>query len=88
MPDELQPAFMTAVDEGKFKVIPNHLIPAKPVNKRGVVLLGDSLNMRHPLTGGILKDCGLPFKNCGHVVVAQIPRPASFIQSVHPKSVY
>ena len=32
MPDELQPAFMTAfaVDEGKFKVMPNHLIPAKP----------------------------------------------------------
>ena len=32
--------------------MPNHLFPAKPKLKRGAVMLGDSLNMRHPLTGG------------------------------------
>lgn len=32
--------------------MPNHYIPATPNLKEGAVLLGDSLNMRHPLTGG------------------------------------
>lgn len=52
MPAEIQPSFYAAVEEGKFKVMPNHLIPATPKLKQGAVLLGDSLNMRHPLTGG------------------------------------
>ncbi|HLP52394.1 MAG TPA: FAD-dependent monooxygenase [Chitinophagales bacterium] len=52
MPEEIRPSFLAAVEEGKFKVMPNHLIPAKPKIKKGAVLLGDSLNMRHPLTGG------------------------------------
>lgn len=52
MPEEIKPSFFAVVEEGKFKVMPNHLFPAKPKLKRGAVLLGDSLNMRHPLTGG------------------------------------
>ncbi|MFN8298109.1 MAG: FAD-dependent oxidoreductase [Chitinophagales bacterium] len=52
LPEELLPSFHAAVTEAKFKVMPNHLIPATPVFKHGAVLLGDSLNMRHPLTGG------------------------------------
>jgi squalene monooxygenase len=52
MPEEIKPSFLAAVEEGKFKVMPNHLFPAKPKLKQGAVLLGDSLNMRHPLTGG------------------------------------
>ena len=52
MPAEIQPSYYKAVKEGKFKVMPNHLIPAKPKLKSGAVLVGDSLNMRHPLTGG------------------------------------
>lgn len=32
--------------------MPNHYMPAKPVLREGAVLLGDALNMRHPLTGG------------------------------------
>lgn len=52
LPAAIQPSFYTAVAEGKFKVMPNHLMAAKPVVKNGGVLLGDSLNMRHPLTGG------------------------------------
>lgn len=52
LPTSVLPSFWNAVNEGKFKVMPNHLIPAKPVYKPGAVLLGDSLNMRHPLTGG------------------------------------
>ncbi len=52
LPQEIISSFNNAVDEGKFRFMPNHLIPAKPLRKPGVVLLGDSLNMRHPLTGG------------------------------------
>jgi len=52
MPPEIQPSYYDAITEGKFKVMPNHLIPANPNLKQGAVLVGDSLNMRHPLTGG------------------------------------
>lgn len=52
MPESIRPSYYRAVEEGKFKVMPNHLIPAKPNVKPGAVLVGDSLNMRHPLTGG------------------------------------
>lgn len=52
LPSSIQPSFYEAVQEGKFKVMPNHLMAARPVMKPGGVLLGDSLNMRHPLTGG------------------------------------
>ncbi len=52
LPVQILPSFMAAVAEGKFKVMPNHLIPARPFNKAGVAMIGDSLNMRHPLTGG------------------------------------
>lgn len=52
LPEEVKPAFINAYNEGKFKVMANQLMPAKPKKIKGVVLLGDSLNMRHPLTGG------------------------------------
>lgn len=52
LPASIQPSFIQAVQEGKFKVMPNHIMAARPVIKPGGVLLGDSLNMRHPLTGG------------------------------------
>ena len=52
IPQSARPAFVAAVEKGKFKTFPNHRLPASPVNKAGAVLLGDALNMRHPLTGG------------------------------------
>lgn len=52
LPEEILPSYMDAVDEGKFKVMPAQYVPAQPKLKKGAVLLGDSLNMRHPLTGG------------------------------------
>lgn len=52
IPESMRTAFIAAIEEGKFKVMPNHRLPAKPLLKNGGVLLGDSLNMRHPLTGG------------------------------------
>ncbi|NNC96013.1 MAG: hypothetical protein HKN92_10655 [Chitinophagales bacterium] len=52
MPSSLKDAFISAVEKGRLKVMPNHRLPAKPFKVGGAVLLGDSLNMRHPLTGG------------------------------------
>lgn len=49
---ELHAAFLDAVEEGDFKVMPNHYMPGKPFLGSGAVLLGDALTMRHPLTGG------------------------------------
>ena len=32
--------------------MPNSFLPPSPVEKPGVLCLGDAFNMRHPLTGG------------------------------------
>lgn len=52
IPASILPSFEAAVEEGKFKVMPNHRLPANPNHIKGSVILGDALNMRHPLTGG------------------------------------
>lgn len=52
LPQIIHHGFEDAVLSGDIKMMPNCYMPAKPVRKRGAVLLGDSLNMRHPLTGG------------------------------------
>ena len=52
IPASARKSFVAAVKEKNFKIFPNHRLPAKPIKKAGVVLLGDALNMRHPLTGG------------------------------------
>ncbi|MCK5191225.1 MAG: FAD-dependent monooxygenase, partial [Methylococcales bacterium] len=52
IPEGMKKDYEFAVNELNFKVMPNHYMAAKPVLKEGGVLLGDSLNMRHPITGG------------------------------------
>lgn len=52
IPASILPSYEKAIQEGKFKVMPNHRLPAKPNHIKGSVILGDALNMRHPLTGG------------------------------------
>lgn len=49
---EMLPAFDKAVAESKFKIMPNHYMPSKERLIDGVLVIGDALNMRHPLTGG------------------------------------
>jgi squalene monooxygenase len=48
----LHEAFLKALEEGDFKTMPNHYMPGMPVMREGAMLIGDALNMRHPLTGG------------------------------------
>ncbi|NOQ64712.1 MAG: NAD(P)-binding protein [Methyloprofundus sp.] len=52
LPPEFETSFANAMEDDDFKVMPNHYMAAKPVLKEGAVLLGDALNMRHPITGG------------------------------------
>ena len=52
VPKKLVPAFEKAIEKGEFQSMPNHRLSANPIRKKGVVMIGDTLNMRHPLTGG------------------------------------
>nr|AGQ45639.1 lycopene epoxidase [Solanum galapagense] len=52
VPPELRDAFLSAIDKGHIKTMPNRSMPAAPYPTPGALLLGDSFNMRHPLTGG------------------------------------
>ena len=72
LPPSILPSFIDAVGEGKFKTMPNHLIPAKPFTKAGVVMIGDSLNMRHPLTGGGMTAAFSDIQNLGERLVALV----------------
>ncbi|XP_075492780.1 squalene monooxygenase SE1-like isoform X2 [Primulina tabacum] len=52
VPSELHDAFISAVDKGNIKTMPNRSMPAAPYPAKGALLMGDAFNMRHPLTGG------------------------------------
>jgi squalene monooxygenase len=52
LPENMLPSFAAAVEKQNFQGMPNNVMHAKPAAVPGAVLLGDSLNMRHPLTGG------------------------------------
>lgn len=52
LPEGMQQPFVTALENDPLQVMPNHKMKAQARHKDGVALLGDILNMRHPLTGG------------------------------------
>ncbi|KAM6455338.1 squalene monooxygenase [Liasis olivaceus] len=52
LPEHIQEPFLIAVQNERMRVMPASFLPPSPVNKAGVLLLGDAYNMRHPLTGG------------------------------------
>ena len=52
LPESVQPAFLAALEEGKLRCMPNSFLPAAKNKTPGLLILGDALNMRHPLTGG------------------------------------
>lgn len=43
---------MSAIEKGNIRTMTNRSMPAAPSTTPGALLLGDSFNMRHPLTGG------------------------------------
>lgn len=53
LPPQIKPCFEQALADGKIpRSMPNSWLPPSTQNQRGLVLLGDAMNMRHPLTGG------------------------------------
>jgi squalene monooxygenase len=52
IPESMYHSLDKGIVNGKFKFMPNHYMTAIECKKTGVVMVGDSLNMRHPLTGG------------------------------------
>ena len=52
LPKCVQPSFERALDEGRLRSMPNSFLPPSTQQVPGMVLLGDAMNMRHPLTGG------------------------------------
>ena len=52
LPESLQGPFLNSLKQGRIRSMTNKLMPAEPVRHAGALLLGDSFNMRHPLTGG------------------------------------
>lgn len=52
LPAVSQKAFVEAVERERPKCMPNRAFPQSGLSVRHAVLVGDSNNMRHPLTGG------------------------------------
>ncbi|CAL8259877.1 unnamed protein product [Boreogadus saida] len=52
LPEHIKEPFMGALQNDRLRSMPASFLPPSPVNKPGVLLLGDAYNMRHPLTGG------------------------------------
>jgi hypothetical protein len=52
LPAELKEAFTTALESAQIRSMQNKQLAANPLHPPGALLLGDSFNMRHPLTGG------------------------------------
>jgi len=56
LPENLHPSILAAMEKDRLRVMPNSFLPPKMQGRRGggegVIMVGDSWNMRHPLTGG------------------------------------
>lgn len=52
LPKRVQPSFEAAIDRGGLRSMPNSFLPASKSTNPGLIMLGDAMNMRHPLTGG------------------------------------
>lgn len=52
LPKSVQPSFAAALDRGQLRSMPNSFLPPSTNRTPGMIMLGDAMNMRHPLTGG------------------------------------
>jgi squalene monooxygenase len=52
LPPSTKAAFEAALDRGALRSMPNSFLAPSTNRFPGIVLLGDAMNMRHPLTGG------------------------------------
>ncbi|KAI9794142.1 MAG: Squalene epoxidase [Piccolia ochrophora] len=52
LPKPVQSSFEAALDTGALRSMPNSFLPPSTNKTPGMMMLGDAMNMRHPLTGG------------------------------------
>jgi squalene monooxygenase len=52
LPECVRPSFVKAIETGKLRSMPNSFLPPTIQKTPGLMILGDAMNMRHPLTGG------------------------------------
>lgn len=52
LPECVRPSFRKAIEAGKLRSMPNSFLPPATQKTPGLIILGDAMNMRHPLTGG------------------------------------
>ncbi|KAK8522326.1 hypothetical protein V6N12_056038 [Hibiscus sabdariffa] len=72
IPVELYDDFISVIDKGNIRTMPNRSMPAAPHPTPGALLMGDAFNMRHPLTGG-----GMTVALSDIVVLRDLIRPLS-----------
>ncbi|KAL7315953.1 Squalene epoxidase [Mucor circinelloides] len=52
LPESIRPKFLEALETERLRSMPNGFLPPSVNQSDGMILLGDAMNMRHPLTGG------------------------------------
>lgn len=52
LPARVRPSFEAALERGGLRSMPNSWLPPTTNKTPGLLMLGDAMNMRHPLTGG------------------------------------
>jgi len=52
LPKAIQPSFAKALEGNGLRSMPNSFLPPSTQKEPGMIILGDAMNMRHPLTGG------------------------------------
>lgn len=52
LPDSVKPSFEIALETERLRSMPNSFLPPSTNVTEGLIMLGDAMNMRHPLTGG------------------------------------
>lgn len=52
LPENIRLSFSKALENQKIRSMPNCFLPPSLNTRPGLIILGDAMNMRHPLTGG------------------------------------
>ncbi|KAI8808161.1 squalene epoxidase-domain-containing protein, partial [Cladochytrium replicatum] len=52
LPEQIQVSFIEALESNGIRSMPNSWLPPTLQKQEGLILIGDAMNMRHPLTGG------------------------------------
>ncbi|KAG0200304.1 Squalene epoxidase [Mortierella sp. GBA30] len=52
LPAAAQKPFLSALETERLRSMPNAFLPPSTSSELGIIVLGDAMNMRHPLTGG------------------------------------